>query len=936
MTTELAELSWRESFRQLRMFSVTPDVGPSSNSFKALLARRCLKRPREDEQQLQKQCVNMLMRNQNTTELLREITATGDDTEVLELHTHLHSVALGSKHTASVSSLRWQLSAQCLCVCSEEELSLQTSVPVALLSARALCQKIGNLTRNSSMQRGLLTAQERAEVCVLLQSARARMAAGVFSTELLWQEIWSSSPPPPLELIYLLHTHAVLRLELILDREAAVSSWLTDRLQALCVCIINTAEEEEEEEEEQLLRQILHGVGCAVVRAAFEASSQSLSLNCVRILDSMMSWLLESLSDRHTEPPPPAAAVWVEVLDAAVLGASVSENTLRRFCTHSLARLLTDCPVYKGLSEVLLSLKTSRVLAVVKRRDAEQKGSVFEGSELPLVWFMLIRFQRLEPVSDAIETQSEWSFAKTPPTLTALLRKVCVLLSAECVLKQLQQVLETHEVNWRLILSCVSHLLIFHPQTQSCLSDLLTSLRSSAFEGFDQEKMVMLFLLARQASLEGPPLFPSYSDWFKLSFGGSSGLHTKNKKCTAFLLKFLSDLVPFEPPQYLKVHLMHPPLVSPKLRSLLQEYVILAKTRLQDLKVSVEDSGIFQLEPGTSSTEVRLLTRSPNIPHTLNCPAQQDVERAISLFSSSRKIPASVIEASIFRRPYFLSRFLPALLSPRTLPEQSDARESFIQALRRVDKIPAALCSSYSASHQGETLGHREGDQVSLPSLLMMFSIGSDHTDCITAEAKPRPFLSQGRASVSSVGDLQRVLQEQLQALRRSVADGAADGEVCELLSGISLTFRSIENTEETAGSDVISLLTPDRTRSAEAKLVFQSFCLCLLQASRIRPLSRQGCWAGVLLKVLLAHRWLLSALLHLIWDLLRNQGESVSAPHLLGVCALLVELHRCCGASVATPRVLLPFSGDAVCMSESICEALGCSTASQMLTCLR
>lgn len=38
-----------------------------------------------------------------------------------------------------------------------------------------------------------------------------------------------------------------------------------------------------------------------------------------------------------------------------------------------------------------------------------------------------------------------------------------------------------------------------------------------------------------------------------MSFGGRSGFHAGSKKSLVFLLKFLSDLVPFEPPQYLKV-----------------------------------------------------------------------------------------------------------------------------------------------------------------------------------------------------------------------------------------------------------------------------------------------------------------------------------------------------------------------------------------------
>ncbi|MEQ2276375.1 hypothetical protein XENORESO_018618, partial [Xenotaenia resolanae] len=81
---------------------------------------------------------------------------------------------------------------------------------------------------------------------------------------------------------------------------------------------------------------------------------------------------------------------------------------------------------------------------------------------------------------------------------------------------------------------------------------LLSRLLSSAFESYDLENMITAFLLARQGALEGAGLFLSYSDWFKMSFGGCTGYHASSKKSLVFLLKFLSDLVPFEPPLYLK------------------------------------------------------------------------------------------------------------------------------------------------------------------------------------------------------------------------------------------------------------------------------------------------------------------------------------------------------------------------------------------------
>lgn len=50
-----------------------------------------------------------------------------------------------------------------------------------------------------------------------------------------------------------------------------------------------------------------------------------------------------------------------------------------------------------------------------------------------------------------------------------------------------------------------------------CTSELLSRLLSSAFEVYDLENMITAFLLARQGALEGPGVFPSYSEWFKAS-----------------------------------------------------------------------------------------------------------------------------------------------------------------------------------------------------------------------------------------------------------------------------------------------------------------------------------------------------------------------------------------------------------------------------------
>ncbi|CAJ1057023.1 Fanconi anemia group A protein-like isoform X2 [Xyrichtys novacula] len=561
------------------------------------------------------------------------------------------------------------------------------------------------------------------------------------------------------------------------------------------------------------------------------------------MLDDMLCWLLDTVEESQSDPQSagPGPELWIQIFDASLCGVSASADALQRFFRHSLTNSLTYKP-------------------------------------------------RLT-VSDAITLQNKWTFAKTSRLLTSLFRKLAVIFSMEQLLSHLQQVLETHEVNWKHVLCFLSTLLVYNPSAQSSLTELLSRLLTSAFEAYDLENMITAFLLARQAALEGPAIFPSYSDWFKLSFGGGSSYHASSKKSLVFLLKFLSDLVPFEPPQHLKIHILHPPYVPMKHRSLLMEYISLAKTRLADLKESVEDMGLYEVVSAAGEA-------------TAQCPAAQDVEKAVSLFESTGKISATVLEASIFRRPYFLTRFLPALLTPRVLPVKADAQMSFIEALKKADKIPAAQYSSYVEECQKQ----RQQDKSVV---------------CLDSSDDPV-----------------EILKIQLQELTELVAEGN-DGEMSAQLSRISHTLSVIFPgcPNESVGRRVIDLhMDPPPSPELHVKVVnmiLRNFCQCLLNTSRINPPNKQSPWASRFVSMLLSNTQLLSSLSHRLWDLFHNQGSSLSAAHLLGLAALVVHLHTSVSLSPQfrlVPHVLPKL----VPVGEALSSALVCSTQADMFFCVR
>ncbi|XP_015984425.2 Fanconi anemia group A protein isoform X3 [Rousettus aegyptiacus] len=540
-----------------------------------------------------------------------------------------------------------------------------------------------------------------------------------------------------------------------------------------------------------------------------------------------------------------AARHWFSVLSGHTCG-GISTDSSKSFFRHTLTQILTHKPVLK--------------------------------------------------VSDAIQMQREWSFARTHSLLTSLYRRLFVVLSPEELVGHVQEVLETHEVNWQHVLSCVSALVICFPEARRLVTDWAARWLARAFENFDLDSMVTVFLLVRQAALEGPSLFPSYADWFQASFGSARGPHGCSKKALVFLFKFLSDLVPFEAPRYLQVHILHPPLVPSKYRSLLTDYVSLARTRLADLKVSVENMGLYEdlSSPGDVAE-----------PHSQ---ASQDVEKALAVFEHTGRIPAAVMEASIFRRPYYVSHFLPALLTPRTLPRVPDARAAFVEALKRADKIPPSLYAAYCQA-------------------------------CSAAEEKPAGLGMKADSSCTEgpLGPLTAALQE----LRAAMTDPTQYDAISARVAVVSQRLSSaLGLSEDDAGSEVakaqLSVLVPEPEQREQkvVDLLLTSFCQNLMAASSFAPPDRQGSWATRFVTATCGHR-LLPAMLARLRQLLRHQGPSLSASHVLGLAALAVHLGE---AGPALPDVHAgpPAPARRLSIPDFFSSLLTCGTKASTLFCLR
>ncbi|KFO08485.1 Fanconi anemia group A protein, partial [Balearica regulorum gibbericeps] len=779
---------------------------------------------------------------------------------LLDHHQNLNDLLLevdDSVKTGGQDGIEHQeVSSESFIVSVLQDQASRLGVPTAILAAKNAVTNIERICQASASpsRAPLLNLDQRKRLSRLLQTVKDLLANNVFCRSLFCQEMWKMKDPPVLEAVWHLHRGDIVGLGELLESPPAapaVVEWLCRSLRGLC------EQAEEPSRDVELAGHVLSDFAIVFLQNGFPQTSElgrklefkKVPHICHAVLQRMLTckcFCLQELSGGQ------CACFCPGSLDAAAESPStvvaVHPDSLQQFFRHTLTEVLTYSPLLK--------------------------------------------------VSDAIHMQKEWSFTRTCSLLTTLYRKLFVVFSAKESICQLQQVLETREVNWQHVLSCVSTLVVCQAEAAQLVKELLSHLLTKAFENYDMENMITAFLIARQAALEGPAVFMPYSEWFKASFGNAGGHHGSSKKALVFLFEFLSELVPFEAAPYLKVHIMYPPFVPTKHRSVLLEYITLAKTRLADLKVAIEDMGLYE---DLSSTDEPVQPQGQ---------ALRDVEKALQIFETTRKIPTSVIEASIFRRPYYTSRFLPALLRPRVLPKTPDVLMAFIDSLKRADKIPSNLYSTYTQA-------------------------------CCAMKEK---MLQESSHSKEPVEQLKAELAE----LRTLIVDQAKYEDVPAQMAVISDRLASIlgqssdENEAATLNSPIqvdISAPRLEPCHQSVVDLLLTSFCQNLIAASYFNPPDRQGPCLSLFVKRMCGHRKLLPALLGRLCQLIYHQGPSLSDAHILGLAAFVIHLSESralipevevnFGISQPIPEKILSISEYWNCL-------LACRTEESLAFCMR
>ncbi|XP_052583283.1 Fanconi anemia group A protein isoform X1 [Peromyscus californicus insignis] len=795
----------------------------------------------EREQKLKDSALQLLRYHQNMNDLLLEVEDPQCKKLCLSKLIDRDSASAYSDRSSSFISSAFRDQASAL------------GVPVGILSARVFAHSVQQVCMEPSHP-VLLSSEQRKKLSSLLEVSQHLLARNMFSRLTFCQELWKAQNSLLLEAVWCLHMHNVVSLQELLQNHPdtkAMTMWLFRNLCILCEQMEASCPSSD------ATKAMLSGFVQLLVSRGFQESSdprpvepEKMPQVAADVLQRMLTFALDTLdADPQVTSASQTVRGWFSVYSGHVCCGMTAGDSLKRFFSHTLTQILTHKAVLK--------------------------------------------------VSDAIQMQKEWSFAKTCHLLTTLYCRVFVTLGPEESVGRLREVLETQEVNWQHVLSSLSTLVVCFPEAQHMVKDWVACLMARAFESYHLDSMVTAFLIVRQATLEGPFVFPSYADWFKESFGSSLGYHSCSKKALVFLFKFLSDLVPWEPARYMQVHIFHPPLVPSKYHSLLTDYISLAKTRLADLKVSLENMGLYEN-----------LSSSGDIAEPKS-QAIQDVEKALVVFEQTGKVPMAVMEASIFRRSYYLSHFLPALLTPRVLPEVPDSRVTFIETLKRADKIPSSLYDAYRQA-------------------------------CATAEEKqPEDATSGKRTEPNCAEQPLGLLTAALEELRALMTDPTQYDVISAQVAVVSERLNAVLGHSNDDGSlrrakIQLSILTPTlRTQDQEVvDLLLTAFCQNQMAASSFVPPERQSPWAVLFVRTLCGHV-LFPAVLTRLCQLLHHQGPSLSVPHVLGLAALAVHLGE--SKSIlpeVDPGVLA--SAGSLCVPEFLNSLLTFRTRESLLFCMK
>ncbi|XP_026273564.1 Fanconi anemia group A protein homolog [Frankliniella occidentalis] len=409
------------------------------------------------------------------------------------------------------------------------------------------------------------------------------------------------------------------------------------------------------------------------------------------VLSSSVLWLLLN-SKNSPEYVEIVIDVFASLLSASQSGpfnvqlSTICAVNLKK-CTDEIIRWVLDSPPLCSESIDFNFLSSAKLLSTCGSEAIEQ---------FILTYFLLPLCEQNEPNSiqsllHAVEMQEKTTLETVSNSYRSLLVSIVRALGDDKVVSQICAAVVKPSVNFKVIFLLTAAVLSENPECCENFQRLIDELIQLGLEGGRQTELSAGFLLARHCCTCDSKTFSTYSSWFSSYFGPDSAT-ARNAVHFQSLMQLLTDIVPVDSAENLRVHINKVPQAPTSCNSILHDYTVLARTRLADLNETSELAGLF--------SDSRQETY-PGLDFK-----QGDIVKVLLHYQQTNEVMKPVLEASIFRRTYFRNIFLVELLGlpgssekvfkPEEFGLNNTTRHDFILALKAMGKVPDKLFRAYT------------------------------------------------------------------------------------------------------------------------------------------------------------------------------------------------------------------------------------------------
>lgn len=368
------------------------------------------------------------------------------------------------------------------------------------------------------------------------------------------------------------------------------------------------------------------------------------------------------------------------------------------YVIRSLSYFLKDAPkkVSESINEIiydtfeehdfsLLFIGSEKEFLLPKLVDSMMCQHGFNSTLIVNLFNGFIQNGGQQSIQQAFRHHRKWTFDHLKENTVEVLQSLFINLDNETLSMIISSSLRSCRCNFQRLFAVVSVWIASTDDAVKIIADVSRQLLKDCLdiENFPSAKLSLL--LARHCSLEYSPRF--YEKWLQDALCSLGPVFSSDRKTLSNFIKCLLDLVPVESKNFLSVHLSVLPQVSSTAKNLLNEYVAVAKTMMQDLNVQERPSSFSSNNAATEA-------------------ARADVNRGLDHFRSTGAVPKTIMEISVFRKPYFVGSFLPVLLNPEAAKNDA-SRQACIEQLNNAGKIPSKVYQRYCQAVEDEKISKR-------------------------------------------------------------------------------------------------------------------------------------------------------------------------------------------------------------------------------------